>query len=199
MSDYQQEANGSGPPEAQGSSTSASIDSSTGNVDKIREILFGAHIRDYETRFHRLEETLARESTELRESSRKRFESLEMYIKNEIEALQTRLRSERDERSESLRQATREIKDLGESLSKRLSDLDDQTYAAHRDLRNGILEQSKQLSDETTRKNEEMLTHVERRFAELHHGKTDRAALAAMLSELSLRLMGEFKVAGADS
>ncbi len=32
-----------------------------GNVDKIRDILFGSQMRDYETRFARLEESLLRE------------------------------------------------------------------------------------------------------------------------------------------
>ncbi len=38
-----------------------------GNVDRIRDILFGSQMRDYETRFSRLEETVARETTEIRE------------------------------------------------------------------------------------------------------------------------------------
>jgi len=197
MSDYQQDANGSGAPDSHAASA-PTIDPSVGNVDKIREILFGAQMREYETRFRRLEETLLRESAELRDSSRKRFDALEGYLKNELEALQGRLKAERDERSDSGRNAAREIKELGESLSKRLSDLDEKTFQAHRELRNGILEQSKQLGEEAARKHEEMLAHVERRFSELHHDKTDRAALAAMLNELALRLTDEFKVAGAD-
>ena len=44
-----------------------------GNVDKIRDILFGSQMRDYETRFARLEETLSKEASELRESTRRRF------------------------------------------------------------------------------------------------------------------------------
>ena len=33
------------------------------SVDKIRDILFGSQIKNYESRFARLEETLARETT----------------------------------------------------------------------------------------------------------------------------------------
>lgn len=198
MSDFPHDSNGSGAIESP-APPAGTIDPSVGNVDKIREILFGAQMRDYETRFRRLEETLLRESAELRDSSRKRFDALETYLKHELEALQGRLKAEREERGESHRAAAREMKELGESLSKRLSDLDEQTYHAHRELRNGILEQSKQLSEEAARKHEEMLAHVERRFSELHRGKTDRAALAAMLNELALRLTDEFKVAGAEA
>src|ERR1700749_3579611 len=44
-----------------------------GNVDKIRDILFGSQMRDYESRFARLEEALVKETAEIRETSRRRF------------------------------------------------------------------------------------------------------------------------------
>jgi hypothetical protein len=40
------------------------------SVDKIRDILFGSQIKNYESRFARLEETLARETAELKETMR---------------------------------------------------------------------------------------------------------------------------------
>jgi DNA repair exonuclease SbcCD ATPase subunit len=169
-----------------------------GNVDKIRDILFGTQMRDYETRFSRLEESLLRESAELRETTRKRFDGLETYIKQELEALHSRLKAEREERSETHRHAANQTKDLHESLLAKIRDLDDQSSRAHHELRNGILEQSKHLNDEISRKQEEISALLERRFQELRHGKTDRSALAAMLSELSLRLNGEFQVPGVE-
>ena len=67
------------------------MQSGAGNVDKIRDILFGSQIKNYETRFHRLEETLARESADLKETMRRRFESLEaaQHVA-EVEALLAR-------------------------------------------------------------------------------------------------------------
>ncbi len=170
-----------------------------GNVDKIRDILFGAQMRDYETRFARLEESLLRESADLRETTRKRFDALETYLKQELEALHSRLKAEREERTETHRHAANQAKDLHESLLAKIRDLDDQSSRAHHELRNGILEQSKHLNDEISRKQEEISALLEKRFQELRHGKTDRSALAAMLSELSLRLTGDFHVPGAES
>ena len=64
-----------------------------GNVDKIRDILFGSQMRDYEARFARLEETLVKETVEIRETSRRRFEQLESYIKREFETVQARFKT----------------------------------------------------------------------------------------------------------
>src|SRR4051812_14459636 len=56
------------------------------NIDKIRDILFGVQMRDYEKRFSRLEERLLKESADLRDETRKRFDSLENFVKSEFEA-----------------------------------------------------------------------------------------------------------------
>jgi len=159
-----------------------------GNVEKIRDILFGPQMRDYEHRFARLEETLMKESADLRESTRKRFDALETYIRKEFEALESRLKSERDERG-----------NLGDVLVKRIGELHDQTSAAQRDLRGAILEQSKDLREEMERRHLEISATLERRFQELRKDKTDRAALAALFNEVALRLSDEFHVPGMDA
>ena len=159
-----------------------------GNVEKIRDILFGPQMRDYEHRFARLEENLMKESSDLRESTRKRFDALETYIRKEFEALESRVKSERDERG-----------NLGDVLVKRIGELHDQTSAAQRDLRGAILEQSKDLREEMERRHLEMSATLERRFQELRKDKTDRAALAALFNEVALRLNDEFHVPGMDA
>jgi hypothetical protein len=64
-----------------------------GNLDKIRDILFGAQMRDYERRFFRLEERVTKEAHEAREDIRRRFDTLESFIKQELTALGDRLRA----------------------------------------------------------------------------------------------------------
>ena len=64
-----------------------------GNVDKIRDILFGSQMRDYESRFARLEETLVKENAEIRETNRRRFEQLEAFVRKEFDSIQSRARA----------------------------------------------------------------------------------------------------------
>lgn len=155
------------------------------SVDKIRDILFGTHMRDYESRFNRLEESIAREAADLRESTRKRLEDLESYVKREFEALDSRLRAERDERGSS-----------ADSLSKRITETGDALNNAQRDLRREALDQSNTLRHEIRDLNERIGELLERRVSELRHSKTDRAALAGLFNELALRLNDEFKIPG---
>jgi DNA repair exonuclease SbcCD ATPase subunit len=146
-----------------------------------------------------LEEALAKETAEIRETSRRRFEQLESYIKKELELLQTRWKTERDDRSDAAVQHSRELRELGESLSRRLRDLDERGTAVERDLRSQLLQQAKDLSDDIQARHDAVGALLEKRFQELRHGKTDRAALASLFNEVALRLNDQFQIPGADS
>jgi DNA anti-recombination protein RmuC len=168
----------------------------SGNIDKIREILFGVQMRDYEKRFSRLEERLLKESVDLRDDTKKRFDALETFIKNELEALTDRLKAEQRTRDESVQGLTRNLQDTSATFDKKLAQFDEQTTRSQRDLRQQILDQSKNLSDEIRQKYEELSAIIEREAAELGNDKTDRSALAALFTEVALRLNGEFKIPG---
>jgi DNA repair exonuclease SbcCD ATPase subunit len=169
-----------------------------GNVDKIRDILFGSQMRDYESRFARLEEALVKETIEIRETSKRRFEQLESYLKSEFETLQSRLKAERDERTDRDGQQARDLKDAADSLSRRLRDLDDRETDSERKLRNDLLQQARELTDEIHARHEEMASLLDKRVNELRDGKTDRAALASMFNEVALRLSDQFQIPGSE-
>ena len=167
-----------------------------GNIDKIRDILFGGQMRDYERRFARLEERLAKETADLRDDARRRFDALEAFIRQELEALGERLQAEQRTREQSVEDVSRTLKETGQALDRRLTQLDEQTARGQRDLRQQILEQSKSLGDDIRQKHEELRALLEREVAALGSDKTDRAALAALFSEVALRLTNEFRIPG---
>lgn len=162
--------------------------SESGNLDKIRDILFGNQVRDYEQRFTRLEEHLIKECSNLREDTKKRLDSLETYIKNEVDSLTNRLHSEQTERHESVTEINQEIQNLSKNLERKIAQLDEQTAQNQRDLRQQILDQSKRLDDDLKHNHTELLATLEREAKELQTQKTDRSALARLFAELSIRL-----------
>jgi CHASE3 domain sensor protein len=164
------------------------------NVDKIRDILFGSQMRDYEKRFVRLEERLAKASDALRDDLKKRFDSLESFVQQEMEALSHRLKTEKSERVEALKELTRESRDSAKSLEHKLSALEEQLAGAQGDLRSRILEQSKSLGSEIRKAQSELEAALEREATVLRHEKTDRETLGDLFSELGLRLRGELQL-----
>jgi hypothetical protein len=172
----------------------AAIAEQGGNVDKIRDILFGNQMREYDSRFARLEETLLKESSDLKESVRKRIDTLESYFKKELESLAGRLRAERDDRLALGKDLSGEIKNAAESLTRAIRETQDGVAQADRELRSHVLEQTKALMDEIQTNRDSVLGMLERRVLELRNSKTDRAALAELLSEVAMRLNREFRI-----
>lgn len=165
--------------------------SESGNLDKIRDILFGNQVRDYEQRFNRLEEHLVKECSNLREDTKKRLDVIENYIKNEVDSLTTRLKTEQNERNIAVTEVNEEFKNVVKSLERKIAQLDEQTSQNQRDLRQQILDQSKTLDDDLKHNYKELLAALEKESQELHTQKTDRSTLARLFSELALRLDNE--------
>ena len=191
------DGDGNSAQDSQFSADNGSIQQSDpGNVDKIREILFGGNMRDYDKRFSRLEERLTKESADLRAETKKLVDSLETFVKKEFEALSSRLESEQKSRNEAVQDVAQELRYTAKALDTKLAQFDTQTTQAQRDLREQILDQSKTLSEEIRQKNDEVATILDRRLKELNHEKTDRASLSALFTEVALRLNNDFKIPG---
>jgi len=158
------------------------------NVDKIRDILFGANMREYEKRFARLEERLTKSSEALRDDLKKRFDALESYVKDELEAIATRLKAEKVERSENLKELTRESRDAAKALEKKNVQLEEQLDAAQTELRTKIL------GGQIQKSKDELEASLEREAETLRNDKTDRAMLADLFTELALRLKDELEL-----
>lgn len=176
----------------------AANESGAGNIDKIRDIIFGSNMREYEQRFARLEEALKKESSDLRETTRRHLEALEGFVHRELAALEARLNAERDERSESHSRLAADLSTSSASIVRKIGDLENHEAQAKREIRNDLLQQSKELTDAIRNKGEELVALLERRAQELQHGKADRTALAGLFNEVALRLTDQFKVTGAD-
>lgn len=166
-------------------------EASGASVDKIRDILFGSQIKNYETRFARLEDALARETSEIKDTMRRRLDSLEAFFKSETQSLGARLKSERDEREETLKNLALELKTSASQLSKKILDLDNKLAQDRSAARQELMAETAKLLDEIRHRNESLSTLLESRVQELRHDKTDRSALAALLVELAVRLKDE--------
>jgi hypothetical protein len=169
----------------------------SGNVDRIRHILFGSQMRDYDGRFKRLEDRLAKESAELRGDLQKRLDDLEGFIRGEVESLANRQRTETSERSQAFERMGRELAEAARNLESRIGQLDERTANDLRDLRQRLLDQSKALSAEIKDKHAQVQSSLDGEARQIRDAMTGRESLAEMFSEVALRLKGEFRVPGA--
>lgn len=164
------------------------VDEGAGSLDKVRDILFGAQVRDADRRIARLEERISKEAAELKDDVRKRLSVLEQFVKNEVESLADRLKTEHDARSDAVKDLARELRDGAKAAEKKFGQVDDQVARVQRELRQQLLDTQQKITDEIQRQAQDGAGRLAREAAELRNDKIDRAALAAMLTEMAMRL-----------
>jgi DNA repair exonuclease SbcCD ATPase subunit len=160
------------------------------SLDKVRDILFGSQMRAVDTRLQGLEERLREEHETLRADFSKQVESLDGYIRSEVQVLTERLAAERTRRTEEMKSLAAEIKESLRALEKRHVKLEEATSMADAALRDQLLLQSSTAAAELAKMGERLTAELGRSHQELDSTKTDRTALAALLTDMASRLGG---------
>jgi hypothetical protein len=170
----------------------------TASLEKVRDLLFGVHMRDNDRKFARLEERLAKDTSDLREEVKKRLAAIEGLIRQEVESLSERLKAEQDERSTAAKDLARELNESARAFERRASQLDDQMARGLRDLRQALHEQQQGMSEELRLLADDFVARLSRESQELRGDKADRSTLAALFTEMAMRLNGEFRLPGGE-
>jgi uncharacterized protein YhaN len=170
MSTAPDTGNGSQNPQAE----------AAGNVDQIRQILFGGQMRDYDTRFKQLEEKLTKQA-----------QAFSVEMRERADALTAQIKVEKAERTESDKELSRELRELTKTVDRGLAHLQDHAERLHKEMLKHVAEQTKALHAEVRADREALAAVVEREVADLRHAKADREVLGDILAEMAARLKGE--------
>ncbi|MDH3616557.1 MAG: hypothetical protein OEQ90_08805 [Gammaproteobacteria bacterium] len=171
-----------------------SADNVDGNVDKIREILFGGQMRDYEQRFADLETRLTKNIELISNNFEKRMDRLNTFAKREIEKLAEQVKEERKARRDDGRKGAREFKELAQQLESWCAELEEQIGSETQDLRGILQEQSEELSGMIHDTHEQLSKTLAVETRSLADGKLARDDMAALLTAVALRLKKDFKL-----
>jgi uncharacterized FlaG/YvyC family protein len=163
----------------------------TGSIDQIRDIIFGSQMKEYERRFQRLEERSQQRIAELHAEVGQRLEAIEAFFRKEVDAHSEQLKSEHSARSDAIQKLTHEI---GETVRALSASIEAQAQLqAHEagELRQQMMELSKNLSEEIRQKHGESSQRLDQSVRELDNGKVARTALSEILLEMAARLSDE--------
>ncbi len=163
-------------------------------IDKVRDILFGAQVRQYEQKFKHLEDLIQKEIANLRSETMKSADTLETYVKKELEALSDQVKNEQTERAESAQELSDKIDRTVKSIEKKTGQLSEKVIDTQRDLQEQILQQSKSLMEEIRSQNSQISSSLDESVNDLRTEKMDRLAFANLLMEVAMRLKDEFKI-----
>jgi ABC-type transporter Mla subunit MlaD len=164
------------------------------NVDKIREILFGGQMKDYESRFKRLEEKLIQETNRLAQDMEDRINSAEKFMRKEIELKAEQLQQERKERLDGLKSLDQALQALNANLSERLEDMEAGNRKSLGDTRQEFHDEIAILQTRLREQQDSLTQSLEQEANQLRTDKVSLSALSGMFSELSMRLNGDFSI-----
>jgi len=181
-------------PQNAGTAGNSTETDGVASLEKVRDLLFGVQMRDTDRKFAKLEVQLTKETSDLREEVRKRLSAIEALLGREVETLNDRLKTEHEERTGGATDLSRQIDETARAFEKKTGQIDDQLARGMRELRQQIHEQHQQLSDDLKRQADEILERLARESQELRTDKTDRASLAALLTEMAMRLTDDFRL-----
>ncbi len=137
----------------------------TGSIDevsRIRDIIFGANMRDYERRFEALEQRLLQELTALRADLSARFEHGDTATSAEFDRVHDRVTSEVLQ------------------MQARLQSEADSRHASTHEMHDAV-QRARDASDSSVA---ELRLQLEASARELRDGKTDRQQLGALLRQI---------------
>jgi uncharacterized membrane-anchored protein YhcB (DUF1043 family) len=170
-------------------------------MDQVRDILFGAQLKEMDTRMQRQEERFTRATEDAKGALKNRIDSLENFMKSEVASLLARIKEEGDERSTMLKTEQRERQEAVAQLAKDLAAAQEATdrkltkHAAtldttERELRQLMLTESGTLADKIQEKYEHSLQVLSNTAEQIRTDMVYRSTLASMFTETAVKLSG---------
>ncbi len=155
------------------------------SVDKIRDLLFGNQMQDYDRRFAQLEDRFLQRFKEIESEMARGLGAFESNAKKQVDSLAGQLRDEKDQRADAEKEIERILREQTQSLEKRIRSQGDQLGQLDRDMSDRLTREAQSLRDELKQRNVDVRQTLERMFAELSNVKTDRTLLAGLFVEVA--------------
>jgi DNA anti-recombination protein RmuC len=161
-----------------------------GNIDQIRDIIFGAQLREYDNRFDKIDSDLSM----MQQDMQTRLEQVKTVLSGEmraaIDSFEKKIKSinlNTQEESADLRQ---QIDRVNRKFSSSIEALDEAIDNQTSSLRDELSQTRDRLSEESRTLKTQVFEELDRRFSMLRDVKVSRDDMAEILFELGMRLKG---------
>ena len=161
-----------------------------GNIDQIRDIIFGPQLREANSRIAQIESDLSLLQQELRDRTDQVKTALSTELRAAVDSLEKKLKSvslSAQEESLDLRQ---QLDRVSKKFSNSVEALDQTVDKQTNSLRTELVETRTKLQEDVRTLREHVFEELERRFSTLKEAKVSRDDMAEVLFELGMRLKG---------
>ena len=154
-------------------------------VEKIREILFGQQISEYESRFAQLEIRLAREIEAVRDDIIRRFEKVQSQVTQDFTNLSRQIGTEQKYRAEEISALNSQFRAARDELETAVHRAAADADAATDQIRSAIEEETARQQEVVDERTRDLERRLEEATAQLRQDKVDRSSMEALFSQLA--------------
>jgi len=158
------------------------------SVEQIRDILFGRQMSAYEERFSLLEERILEATEALRQETRERLDSLDAYVREEVDGMGRRITHERDIRTVAVEELIASVRQHRDALGKRMDSVEEATNEVAEALRAQVLSGATRAQETREIRTDDLQKRLDENLSALRSQKTDYQTLATLLADMAARL-----------
>ncbi len=161
-----------------------------GNIDQIRDIIFGSQIREYDNRISKVESDLLMVQQDLRDRLEQVKNGVSIELKAAVEAIEKKLKLFNSSSQEECADLRQQIDRANRRFSSSIQALDEALDSQTASIRSDLGDTKNKLQDDAGALRDLVLGELDRRFSQLRETKVSKDDIAESLFELGMRLKG---------
>ena len=161
-----------------------------GNIDQIRDIIFGAQLREYDNRFDKIDSDLSMMQQDMQARIEQVKTVLSAEMKAAVESLEKKVKSLTSNTQEESADLRQQIDRVNRKFSSNMEALDEAIDNQTSSLRDELGQTRDRLSEETRTLKTQVFEELDRRFSMLRDVKVSRDDMAEILFGLGMRPKG---------
>jgi hypothetical protein len=161
-----------------------------GNIDQIRDIIFGAHLREFTSRLDKSEADIAAVQQEVSDRLSELKSVLAIELRAAVESIDKRLKTISATTQEEAADLRQQFDRINRKFTNSIETLDETVEAQRVALRDELAQTRDSLQSETRELRSLVLEELDRHFSILREDKLSKDDMAELLFELGMRLKG---------
>lgn len=161
-----------------------------GNIDQIRDIIFGSQLRDFDTRFDKIESDLSMLQQEIEDRTEQVKTVLSTEMRAGIDALEKKFKNLNLNTQEEVADIRQQIDRANRKFSTSMETLDEALDKQTNSIRDELSQTRERLQEDVRSLKNQVFEEITRRFSVLRDEKVARDDMAEILFELGMRLKG---------
>jgi hypothetical protein len=165
--------------------------SQLGNVDQIREILFGSQSRELQERFEKLEESIKTMHSEMRKKMEQTQNDFNIRIENELEAISRKMKNITTQQQDEFADVRESALKQEKRLQNTMDIMEDELNAKREQLQKQQISNNATLRLEMDTLKDELLSTFNDKMSDMNGVKLSRDDAAEILMEAAMAMKGK--------